>query len=125
MLGQQVVQSQGHKLKRHGADSYICLCPFHEEKTPSCVITPATEGDVFRSGSGRSRSASGRGVVGPLSDTSKAAPEQTVRGTATYPGGQEENAVNNGRNKTTLRPTALTADSNRVSRNTSPEVTHG
>lgn len=36
-----LAQSQGHKLKKHGADSYICLCPFHEEKTPSCVITPA------------------------------------------------------------------------------------
>lgn len=36
-----LAQSQGHKLKKHGADSYVCLCPFHDEKTPSCVITPA------------------------------------------------------------------------------------
>ncbi|ECI4012253.1 DNA primase [Salmonella enterica subsp. salamae] len=36
-----LAQSQGHKLKKHGADSYVCLCPFHSEKTPSCVITPA------------------------------------------------------------------------------------
>lgn len=36
-----MAQSQGHKLKKHGADSYVCLCPFHDEKTPSCVITPA------------------------------------------------------------------------------------
>lgn len=36
-----LAQSQGHQLKKHGADSYICLCPFHTEKTPSCVITPA------------------------------------------------------------------------------------
>lgn len=36
-----LAQSQGHKFKKHGADSYVCLCPFHDEKTPSCVITPA------------------------------------------------------------------------------------
>lgn len=36
-----LAQSQGHKLKRQGKDSYVCLCPFHEEKTPSCVITPS------------------------------------------------------------------------------------
>jgi DNA primase catalytic core len=36
-----VAQSQGHKLKRQGKDSYVCLCPFHKEKTPSCVITPS------------------------------------------------------------------------------------
>lgn len=35
-----LAQSQGHKLKKHGADSYVCQCPFHAEKTPSCVITP-------------------------------------------------------------------------------------
>ncbi|HEY3616071.1 MAG TPA: CHC2 zinc finger domain-containing protein [Candidatus Sulfotelmatobacter sp.] len=36
-----LVQSQGHKLKKQGADSYVCLCPFHAEKTPSCAITPS------------------------------------------------------------------------------------
>lgn len=36
-----LAQSQGHKLKKHGAGSYVCPCPFHAEKTPSCVITPA------------------------------------------------------------------------------------
>lgn len=36
-----LAQSQGHKFKKHGADSYVCLCPLHSEKTPSCVITPA------------------------------------------------------------------------------------
>jgi DNA primase len=36
-----VAESQGHKLKRQGKDSYVCLCPFHQEKTPSCVITPS------------------------------------------------------------------------------------
>jgi len=36
-----VAASQGHKLKRQGADSLVCLCPFHKEKTPSCVITPS------------------------------------------------------------------------------------
>ncbi|WP_407321982.1 CHC2 zinc finger domain-containing protein [Dickeya ananatis] len=36
-----VAQSQGHQLKKQGADSYVCRCPFHQEKTPSCVITPS------------------------------------------------------------------------------------
>ncbi|WP_405469336.1 CHC2 zinc finger domain-containing protein [Morganella morganii] len=36
-----LAQSQGHKLKKQGADSYVCLCPFHEEKTPSCTLTPS------------------------------------------------------------------------------------
>lgn len=35
-----LVQSQGHKLKRQGK-SYVCLCPFHAENTPSCSITPS------------------------------------------------------------------------------------
>ncbi|HEY4468695.1 MAG TPA: CHC2 zinc finger domain-containing protein [Klebsiella sp.] len=38
-----LVQSQGHKLKRQGPDSYVCLCPFYTEKTPSCAITPSRE----------------------------------------------------------------------------------
>lgn len=36
-----LVQSQGHQVKKRGPDSYACLCPFHQEKTPSCVITPS------------------------------------------------------------------------------------
>lgn len=36
-----VATSQGHKLKKQGADSFVCLCPFHQEKTPSCTITPS------------------------------------------------------------------------------------
>ncbi|UYA60270.1 DNA primase, phage associated [Pectobacterium sp. F1-1] len=36
-----VAQRQGHALKKQGDDSYVCLCPFHREKTPSCVITPS------------------------------------------------------------------------------------
>ncbi|MFP1727462.1 CHC2 zinc finger domain-containing protein [Lonsdalea quercina] len=36
-----VVQHQGHRLKKQGDDSHACLCPFHQEKTPSCVITPS------------------------------------------------------------------------------------
>lgn len=37
----QLAESQGRKLKRQGPDSLACLCPFHREKTPSCVITPS------------------------------------------------------------------------------------
>jgi DNA primase len=36
-----LAQSQGHKLKSHALGSRTCLCPFHQEKTPSCVITPS------------------------------------------------------------------------------------
>nr|WP_154325006.1 CHC2 zinc finger domain-containing protein [Pantoea sp. 201603H] len=35
-----VAQSQGHTLKRQGKD-FALLCPFHREKTPSCIISPA------------------------------------------------------------------------------------
>lgn len=34
-----VAQSQGRELKRQGKD-VVTLCPFHREKTPSCVISP-------------------------------------------------------------------------------------
>jgi len=35
-----VAQSQGRKLTKQGKD-LVTLCPFHREKTPSCVISPA------------------------------------------------------------------------------------
>ncbi|WP_339057758.1 CHC2 zinc finger domain-containing protein [Candidatus Regiella endosymbiont of Tuberolachnus salignus] len=34
-----LVESQGHKLRKQGKD-YVMLCPFHQEKTPSLVISP-------------------------------------------------------------------------------------
>ncbi|UAN51429.1 toprim domain-containing protein [Serratia sp. JSRIV002] len=34
-----LVRSQGHKLRKQGRD-YVLLCPFHQEKTPSLVISP-------------------------------------------------------------------------------------
>ena len=34
----EVVRGDGHELKKHGTKKLACLCPFHEEKTPSCVI---------------------------------------------------------------------------------------
>jgi DNA primase catalytic core len=37
---QRLVEARGVKLKRHGADLMGC-CPFHEDRTPSLVITPA------------------------------------------------------------------------------------
>ena len=36
----EMAQSQGRKLVRQGKD-FVTLCPFHREKTPSCVISPA------------------------------------------------------------------------------------
>ena len=38
---QRMVESAGIALKRHGAD-FVGLCPFHDDKTPSLVITPKT-----------------------------------------------------------------------------------
>lgn len=37
----RLVQSQGHEVKKHGKD-YILSCPFHDDKTASCVISPKT-----------------------------------------------------------------------------------
>ena len=38
---QRIIESAGIALKRHGAD-LLGLCPFHDDKTPSLVITPKT-----------------------------------------------------------------------------------
>lgn len=35
----RLVQSQGHQLVKQGKDFALC-CPFHADKTPSCVISP-------------------------------------------------------------------------------------
>lgn len=37
----RLVESQGHKVTKQGKDHVVC-CPFHEEKTPSCIISPKT-----------------------------------------------------------------------------------
>ncbi len=34
-----LVESQGHQLKKHGKDFAIC-CPWHDDKTPSLIISP-------------------------------------------------------------------------------------
>ncbi|WP_099350311.1 CHC2 zinc finger domain-containing protein [Erwinia amylovora] len=34
-----LAESQGHKLRKQGRD-LVLLCPFHQEQTPSCVISP-------------------------------------------------------------------------------------
>ena len=36
---QGLVQSQGYKVEKQGKD-YVVHCPFHEDKTPSCIISP-------------------------------------------------------------------------------------
>jgi len=36
----RLMESQGFELKKHGKD-YICRCPFHDDKTPSLVVTPS------------------------------------------------------------------------------------
>lgn len=35
-----LIKKQGYEPKKHGARDYVIACPFHEDKTPSCVITP-------------------------------------------------------------------------------------
>lgn len=35
----EVVRAQGRKVVKRGKD-FVVLCPFHQEKTPSCVISP-------------------------------------------------------------------------------------
>lgn len=36
----RLMESQGFELKKHGKD-YVCRCPFHDDKTPSLVVTPS------------------------------------------------------------------------------------
>ncbi|WP_017324962.1 CHC2 zinc finger domain-containing protein, partial [Synechococcus sp. PCC 7336] len=38
---ERLLAAQGHELKKHGQD-LITTCPFHEDKTPSLVISPDT-----------------------------------------------------------------------------------
>ncbi|GLS24605.1 CHC2 zinc finger domain-containing protein [Marinibactrum halimedae] len=40
----RLAESQGFKLVKQGKDYAVC-CPFHEEKTPSCIISP--ESNLF------------------------------------------------------------------------------
>ena len=37
---QRLAEAQGVKLTRHGAD-LVGRCPFHDDRTPSLIITPA------------------------------------------------------------------------------------
>jgi DNA primase catalytic core len=37
----RLLQAQGYTLKKQGKD-YVCTCPFHDDKTPSLVISPKT-----------------------------------------------------------------------------------
>ena len=37
----RLVESQGYVLRKRGKD-FVVHCPFHEDKTPSCVISPET-----------------------------------------------------------------------------------
>jgi DNA primase catalytic core len=38
----RLVASQGYQVKKHGSDDYVMPCPFHDDKTPSLVISPDT-----------------------------------------------------------------------------------
>jgi len=39
---QRLVEASGIKLKRHGAKDLVGRCPFHNDRTPSLIITPGT-----------------------------------------------------------------------------------
>jgi DNA primase catalytic core len=39
---QRLVEAQGIELKRHGAKDLVGRCPFHNDRTPSLIITPRT-----------------------------------------------------------------------------------
>ena len=39
---QRLVESSGIELKRHGAKDLVGRCPFHNDRTPSLIITPST-----------------------------------------------------------------------------------
>jgi DNA primase len=39
---QRLVETSGIELKRHGAKDLVGRCPFHNDRTPSLVITPST-----------------------------------------------------------------------------------
>jgi DNA primase len=36
-----LVESQGYTLKSHGVKDKALCCPFHEDNTASCIITPS------------------------------------------------------------------------------------
>ena len=36
-----LIRSQGYEPKKHGKD-YILSCPFHDDRTPSLIISPET-----------------------------------------------------------------------------------
>jgi DNA primase len=35
----RLVEGQGYTLQKQGKDYAVC-CPFHDDKTPSCIISP-------------------------------------------------------------------------------------
>ena len=37
----RLLESQGHVLKKQGKD-YVCQCPFHDDDTPSLIVSPKT-----------------------------------------------------------------------------------
>ncbi|HET9933924.1 MAG TPA: CHC2 zinc finger domain-containing protein [Polyangiaceae bacterium] len=37
---ERLVQAKGIELKRHG-DNLVGRCPFHDDRTPSLVVTPS------------------------------------------------------------------------------------
>jgi DNA primase catalytic core len=37
----RLIQSQGYEVKKHGAKDYAIRCPFHDDDTASCIITPS------------------------------------------------------------------------------------
>jgi len=36
-----VLEARGHQFRKHGADGVVTDCPFHDDRTPSLVVSPA------------------------------------------------------------------------------------
>ena len=43
----QLFREDVHQLEKRGQE-YVCLCPFHDEKTPSCTIKPKADRPFYR-----------------------------------------------------------------------------
>ncbi len=37
------IESCGIRTEKHGSKDYKCLCPFHDDKNPSLIITPSKQ----------------------------------------------------------------------------------
>ncbi|MBM3074413.1 toprim domain-containing protein [Lelliottia sp. RWM.1] len=106
---------------------HLCWLPDVESLSTTQPSTPpTTEGDVFRSGSGTTRSATGRGVVAPQSGSEKTSSAQIPCGPEPQSDGLSKNAVNSDNLQNSHHTTAPHHHSdNHHSNASAAAVTHG